>query len=456
MQLTIVGTGYVGLVSGTCFADTGNDVVCLDVDEVKVEMMRRGESPIYEPGLSDLLERNIAAGRLTFTTDAVAAYQDTDFIFICVGTPSDDEGRADLQYVLGVAEDIGRILDAQPEPAPGARGPIVVVKSTVPVGTNDKVRAAISAQTSRPFSMASNPEFLKEGAAIHDFYKPDRVVVGCDDERTAAKMRRLYEPYVRQGNPILVMDIRSAEMVKYASNAMLATKISFINEIASLCEAYGAEIGMVRKGMCSDQRIGNQFLYPGLGYGGSCFPKDVLACISMGIDQETPTKLLSAVHRVNQDQRGRFIAKIDEHFSGQVKGLRFAVWGLAFKPRTDDMRGAPSLDIIRWLLERGASVVAFDPVAMDRARQELDGDISYVVNDLDALDGADALVICTEWPEFRRPDFSEMRGRMSGTVIFDGRNIYSLEMMREHGFSYYSVGRRPQLLGPVAADTAVS
>ncbi len=445
MQLTIVGTGYVGLVSGTCFADTGNDVVCLDVDEQKIEMMRRGESPIYEPGLSDLLRRNIAAGRLTFTSDAEEAYREADFIFICVGTPSDDEGRADLQYVLAVAEELGRILEAKPAPEPGAPGPIVVVKSTVPVGTNDKVRAAIAAQTSRPFAMASNPEFLKEGAAIHDFYKPDRVVVGCDEEYTASRMRRLYEPYVRQGNPILVMDIRSAEMVKYAANAMLATKISFINEIASLCEAYGAEIGMVRKGMCSDKRIGNQFLYPGLGYGGSCFPKDVLACISMGEDSDTPAKLLSAVHRVNQNQRARFISKIDEHYSGGVEGLRFAVWGLAFKPRTDDMREAPSLDIIRWLLERGASVVAFDPVATERASQELEGAISYVRTDFEALDGADALVICTEWPEFRRPDFVEMRQRMAGNVIFDGRNIYSLEMMREHGFSYYSVGRRPQL-----------
>ena len=445
MQLTIVGTGYVGLVSGTCFADTGNDVVCLDIDERKIEMMRAGRSPIYEPGLSDLLKRNIAAGRLTFTSDAEAAYQDADFIFICVGTPSDDEGRADLQYVLAVAEQLGKILESQPAPEPGSAGPIVVVKSTVPVGTNDKVRAAISAQTSRSFSMASNPEFLKEGAAIHDFYKPDRVVVGCDQDHTAARMSRLYEPYVRQGNPILVMDIRSAEMVKYAANAMLATKISFINEIASLCEAYGAEIGMVRQGMCSDKRIGNQFLYPGLGYGGSCFPKDVLACILMGDDSDTPTQLLSAVHRVNQQQRARFIAKIDQHYPGGVEGLRFAVWGLAFKPRTDDMREAPSLDIIRWLLDKGASVVAFDPVATERASQELHGAISYVDNDFDALDDADALVICTEWPEFRRPDFVEMRRRMKGAVIFDGRNIYSLELMREHRFSYYSVGRRPQL-----------
>jgi len=443
VQLTIVGTGYVGLVSGTCFAETGNDVVCLDVDEGKIEQLKRGECPIYEPGLEDLLLRNLAAGRLTFTSDKAEAYGNSDFIFICVGTPSDEQGRADLKYVLKVAEDIGRALEAQPQADPD--GPIVVVKSTVPLGTNDKVREAISALTSRPFAMASNPEFLKEGAALHDFYKPDRVVVGCDQERTGSQLRRLYEPYVRQGNPILVMDIRSAEMVKYASNAMLATKISFINEIASLCEAYGAEIGMVRKGMCSDKRIGNQFLYPGLGYGGSCFPKDVLACISMGDDSETPAQLLSAVHQVNQNQRRRFIAKIDEHFSSQVSGRRFAVWGLAFKPRTDDMREAPSIDVIRWLLAHGASVAAFDPVARERATEHFDGDISYSDNDFEALDGADALVICTEWPEFRRPDFAEMRRRMTGNVIFDGRNIYSLEMMREHGFSYYSVGRRPHL-----------
>jgi len=445
VQLTIVGTGYVGLVSGTCFADTGNDVVCLDIDEAKIAQLKRGDSPIYEPGLDDLLERNLAAGRLTFTSDRAHAYSHGSFIFICVGTPSDDAGRADLRYVLAVAEDIGRALESHPEPEPGTPGPIVVVKSTVPVGTNDKVREVISAVTSRPFSMASNPEFLKEGAAIHDFYKPDRVVVGCDEERTAARMRRLYDPYVRQGNPILVMDIRSAEMVKYASNAMLATKISFINEIASLCEAYGAEIGMVRTGMCADKRIGNQFLYPGLGYGGSCFPKDVLACISMGEESETPATLLSAVHQVNQQQRSRFIAKIAEHFSDGLAGRSFAVWGLAFKPRTDDIREAPSLDIIRWLLEAGASVCAFDPVAGERAAECLSGDISFVENDFDALDEADALVICTEWPEFRRPDFAEMRRRMAGNVIFDGRNIYSLEMMREHGFSYYSVGRRPQL-----------
>jgi len=435
----------VGLVSGTCFADTGNDVVCLDIDEGKIERMRRGESPIYEPGLDDLLERNLAAGRLTFTSDREQAYSNPDFIFICVGTPSDEMGRADLKYVLAVAADIGTALEAQGPVEPGTPGPIVVVKSTVPVGTNDKVRAAISSHTSKPFSMASNPEFLKEGAAIHDFYKPDRVVVGCDEERTGSQLRRLYEPYVRQGNPILVMDIRSAEMVKYASNAMLATKISFINEIASLCEAFGAEIGMVRKGMCSDKRIGNQFLYPGLGYGGSCFPKDVLACISMGEESDTPARLLEAVHLVNQKQRIRFIGKIDEHFSGEVAGLKFAIWGLAFKPRTDDMREAPSLDIIRWLLERGASVCAFDPVARERAAECVQGDITFADNDFDALDGAAALVICTEWPEFRRPDFDEMRRRMAGNVIFDGRNIYSLPLMREHGFSYYSVGRRPQL-----------
>jgi UDPglucose 6-dehydrogenase len=443
MRITVVGTGYVGLVSGTCLANTGNQVVCLDIDAAKVERMSRGESPIYEPGLDELLTHNIKAERLSFTTDKVAAYDGAEALFICVGTPGDDAGRADLQYVLAAAGDIGDAIEARPATPAGALPPIVIVKSTVPVGTNLRVEQAIRARTSKPFAMASNPEFLKEGDAIRDFFKPDRVVIGVHDEEVGEALRELYEPYVRQGNPILVMDVPSAEMVKYASNAMLATKISFINEIASLCEAYGAEIEEVRRGMCADSRIGNQFLYPGLGYGGSCFPKDVLACISMGDDQATPTHLLKAVHAVNQQQRERFASKLDQHFGGELKGRRIAMWGLSFKPRTDDVREAPALSIARWLTERGARVVAYDPVAMDTTRAELGDAIEYSERPLAALDGADALVIATEWTEFRHPDFGTMKSRMKAPVIFDGRNIYRPDQMAELGIVYYSVGRRP-------------
>jgi len=443
MRITVVGSGYVGLVSGTCFANTGNDVVCLDVDEAKIAKLWKGISPIYEPGLDELLTRNIAAGRLTFTTNKAEAYESGDVIFICVGTPSDDAGRADLKYILQAADDVGVAIESRPATQAGKVPPIVVVKSTVPVGTNLKVRAAIEARTSKPFAMASNPEFLKEGDAIRDFYKPDRVVLGVDDKAVGTTLRELYEPYVRQGNPIFIMDIPSAEMVKYASNAMLATKISFINEIANLCEIYGAEIEEVRRGMCSDKRIGNQFLYPGLGYGGSCFPKDVLACISMGEDADFPTQLLAAVHAVNQQQRELFVRKIDRHFEGRLEGKTLAVWGLSFKPRTDDVREAPALTIARWLTERGARVVAYDPVAMGTARIELGDTIAYAESEMEALDGADGLIISTEWSEFRHPDFEEMERRLSGKVIFDGRNCYRPEAVAEAGFTYYSVGRRP-------------
>ena len=445
MRLTIVGTGYVGLVTGTCFANTGNEVVCLDLDEGKIDRLRAGESPIYEPGLDELISRGIKSGRLRFTTDRESAYEDAEAIFICVGTPSDAEGRADLKYVLSAAADIAAALERRAPAIPGELPPIVVTKSTVPVGTNRRVKELISSLTSRPFSMASNPEFLKEGAALHDFYKPDRVILGVEDKAVGTALREIYEPYVRQGNPIFVMDIPSAEMVKYASNAMLATKISFINEIANLCEALGAEIEEVRRGMCSDKRIGNQFLYPGLGYGGSCFPKDVLACVSMGVDSGTPTDLLRAVHDVNQAQRSTFVQKIAQHYAGDVAGKRVAVWGLSFKPRTDDVREAPSINIVRWLLAQGADVVAYDPVAVDTFRAELGEEITYTETNFDALDGADALVICTEWSEFRHPQFEEMKARMRGRVIFDGRNCYRPDIVAEHGFTYYSIGRRPVL-----------
>lgn len=445
MRITMVGTGYVGLVTGTCFANSGNHVTCLDVDPRKIDKLNNGISPIYEPGLDELIQRNAKAGRLKFTTDKAKAYADAQIVFICVGTPSDEMGRANLQYVLAAAGDIGEAIENGPA-TDERRAKIVVVKSTVPVGTNAKVKAAIAAKTNKSFHMASNPEFLKEGAAINDFQKPDRVVIGCENKGTGDRMREIYEPFVRQGNPIFVMDIPSAEMVKYAANAMLATKISFINEIANLCEAYGADVDEVRRGMCSDKRIGNQFLYPGLGYGGSCFPKDVLACISMGNESGRTTELLKAVHQVNQAQRNAFMFKIDQQFGdgsspADLTGKKIAVWGIAFKPGTDDIREAPSITLMQGLLARGAKVVAHDPVAHETCHEVLGDEIGYAEQPLDALDGADALVICTDWTEFRHPEFEEMKKRMKLPIIFDGRNLYRLQTMAEEGFIYWSVGR---------------
>jgi len=394
MRITMVGTGYVGLVTGTCLANTGNVVTCLDIDRAKIDKLNRGVSPIYEPGLDELISRNVKAHRLLFTTEKWSAYQDAQIILICVGTPSDAQGQADLQYVLAAAEDIGCAMEQAPGESGGSaeerRAQIIVVKSTVPVGTSARVKARIAQFTGKTFRMASNPEFLKEGAAINDFNKPDRVVIGCEDKGTGDRLRDLYEPFVRQGNPIFIMDIPSAEMVKYAANAMLAVKISFINEIANLCERYGADIDEVRRGMCSDRRIGNQFLYPGLGYGGSCFPKDVLACISMGEQSQSQTVLT----------------------------------------------------IMQHLLASGAQVTAHDPVAHESCRRELGNQISYVDSAMDVLDDADALIICTDWDEFRHPDFDEMKSRMKSPVIFDGRNLYRLATMRQAGFTYYSVGRQ--------------
>jgi len=444
MRITMVGTGYVGLVTGTCFANTGNDVTCLDVIREKIDKLNAGVSPIYEPGLDEMIQRNHTAGRLNFTTDKMAAYQNAEIIFICVGTPSDEQGHADLQYVLAAARDIGQAIEQTSSPQDGGdrRAPIVAVKSTVPVGTNTKVKKEIASRTKKPVHMASNPEFLKEGAAINDFNKPDRVVIGCEDKGTGNRLRDLYDPFVRQGNPIFIMDIPSAEMVKYAANAMLATKISFINEIANLCESYGADIDEVRRGMCSDRRIGNQFLYPGLGYGGSCFPKDVLAVISMGNKSDTPAELLAAVHAVNQKQRGAFIKKIDKHFSTGLAGKRFAVWGIAFKPGTDDIREAPSITLISYLLDQGAKVVAYDPVAVEACRRMLGDKIEYASEPMAALEQADALIVCTDWDEFKHPDFKLVKQKMKQPVIFDGRNIHRPDVMREHGFVYHSVGRQ--------------
>jgi UDPglucose 6-dehydrogenase len=441
MKLTMVGTGYVGLVTGACFAETGQDVTCLDVDERKIAMLRRGESPIFEPGLSEMITRNASAGRLHFTTDKLSAYRDADVVFICVGTPSDEDGSADLQYVLRVAGDIAEAMNAI---GPGQKTKTVVVKSTVPVGTSHKVRDLIASKTKIPFHIADNPEFLKEGDAINDFMKPDRVVCGVESEHAAAVMRDLYDPFVRQGNPIFVMDVRSAEMVKYASNAMLACKISFINEMANLCEKYGANVTNVREGMCADKRIGNQFLYPGLGYGGSCFPKDTLAVVSMGRAIGFECELNAAVHRVNQAQRRHFWSKIEGAMGKDLRGKRLAFWGVAFKPRTDDIREAPSISLMKMAIAAGAKVRAFDPVALENLGREMP-EVEHGKDMYDTLEGADALVIATEWNEFRAPDFDRVARCMPSRLVFDGRNLYKTSMMAERGFAYHSVGRAPSL-----------
>jgi UDPglucose 6-dehydrogenase len=441
MKLTMVGTGYVGLVTGACFAETGQDVTCLDVDERKIAMLRRGESPIYEPGLSEMITRNVAANRLQFTTDKLEAYRDADVVFICVGTPSDEDGSADLQYVLRVAGDIADAMNAL---GAGQKTKTVVVKSTVPVGTSHKVRDLIASKTKIPFHIADNPEFLKEGDAINDFMKPDRVVCGVESDHAAAVMRELYDPFVRQGNPIFLMDVRSAEMVKYASNAMLACKISFINEMANLCEKYGANVTSVREGMCADKRIGNQFLYPGLGYGGSCFPKDTLAVVSMGRAIGFDCELNAAVHRVNQAQRRHFWTKIEGAMGKDLRGKRLAFWGVAFKPRTDDIREAPSITLMKMAMAAGAKVRAFDPVALENLQREMP-EAEHGKDMYDTLAGADALVIATEWNEFRAPDFDRVAAQMPSKLIFDGRNLYRTSQMAERGFAYHSIGRSPVL-----------
>ncbi len=448
MRLTMVGTGYVGLVTGVCLSNTGNEVLCLDTDTRKIDMLKRGECPIYEPGLTELMERNIAAGRLKFSTDPKSAHRSADMIFICVGTPSDERGHTDLKYIQGAADDIADVLKSL---GPKQTPKIIVVKSTVPVGTTFMVRDRIRARVGNdiPFEVADNPEFLKEGAAIDDFNKPDRVVVGVEKEWVGEAMKDLYDPFVRNGHPIYVMDVLSAEMVKYASNNFLATKISFINEMANLCEAYGANISRVREGMCSDKRIGNAFLYPGLGYGGSCFPKDTLACIMMGDKAGIEATLSKSVHAVNQKQRDRFFDKIQTHFKkhggGGLTGKTLAFWGIAFKPRTDDIREAPAITLMRKAVGYGAKCRAFDPVANANARAEL-GDSVTICDDMyEALKGADALVIATDWDEFKSPDFERVRTLMAGggggKAIFDGRNLYRTSSMAQLGFHYYSVGR---------------
>lgn len=432
MRIAVIGTGYVGLVAGTCFAESGNTVTCVDIDEDKIRRLREGHVPIYEPGLEELLKRNVADDRLHFTTSYEEAIPGADAVFIAVGTPPDEDGSADLQYVLAAAEMIANNMDGYT---------VIVDKSTVPVGTARKVKERAGQHTSHPFDVVSNPEFLKEGAAIDDFLKPDRVVIGSESQKAAEVMDELYAPFVRTGNPIIHMDIESAELTKYAANAMLATRISFMNEIANICNRVGANVDKVRKGIGSDARIGSRFLFAGLGYGGSCFPKDVKAVVRTAQDANYDFKILQAVEDVNERQKRLLFEMVDAHFGGDLKGKSFAVWGLSFKPNTDDMREAPAVVVIKALLEAGATVKAYDPEAMEEAQHRHLGDtITYATNPMDALDGTDALILVTEWNEFRRPDFDAVKERMSGSVIFDGRNIYSRKRLEESGFTYYGIG----------------
>jgi UDPglucose 6-dehydrogenase len=439
LKISVVGTGYVGLVSGTCFAETGNEVICVDIDSAKVEMMKKGEVPIYEPGLNTLFERNIKLGRLSFTTDLQKAVRNSEIIFLCLPTPQDGDGSADLKYVLGVADDLGRFFNDNP----GLGFRILVDKSTVPVGTSEKVREAVRKHAPDfDFDVASNPEFLREGMAVEDFMKPERVIVGTSCAKTKEILEELYEPFVRSGNPIYFMDEKSAEMTKYASNSFLATKISFMNEIANLCEITGADVDKVRIGMGSDSRIGKRFLFPGVGYGGSCFPKDVMALINTSQENEYDFKILKSVVKINEIQRVRFFENIKAFYKGELKGKHFAIWGLAFKPNTDDIREAPSVKVIKLLLKEGAKVTAYDPEAMENIKGVFGEKINLSNNSYDALPGADALLIITEWNEFRKPDFTKIRSLLKEPVIFDGRNLYDLEKMEELNFNYFSIGRK--------------
>ncbi|MEI7525360.1 MAG: UDP-glucose/GDP-mannose dehydrogenase family protein [Mariniphaga sp.] len=436
MKVAIVGSGYVGLVTGTCFAEVGIEVMCVDVDTKKIENLKNGIIPIYEPGLEDMVHRNMKKGRLKFTTDISEALEDCEVLFTAVGTPPDKDGSADLQYVLSVARDCGKNMKDYL---------LIVTKSTVPVGTAQKVRVALQEELDKrgvniAFDVASNPEFLKEGAAIDDFLKPDRIVVGLDSSRAEDLMKSLYKPFTLNGHPIIFMDITSAEMTKYAANAMLATKISFMNDVANLCEIVGADINMVRKGIGSDSRIGNKFIYPGIGYGGSCFPKDVKALIHTAEDFNYELRVLKAVEAVNQDQKSVLYNKIMKYFNGDIKDKTIAIWGLSFKPQTDDMREAPSLVIIKKLLEAGAKVKAYDPVAMKEAKHTLGETITYSEDQYEALIDADCLLLVTEWPEFKVPNFNIVRKLLNQPVIFDGRNIYEIAEMKQKGFDYFCIG----------------
>ena len=431
MRIAVVGTGYVGLVAGACFAESGNDVVCVDTDAAKLKLLRDGRMPIYEPGLEELVRRGVAEKRLSLTAALPKAVRDAQVIFIAVGTPQGEDGSADLQHVMGVAGDIAAAMDGYK---------VIVDKSTVPVGTAARVRDVIRKGTAHPFSVVSNPEFLKQGAAVEDFLKPDRVVIGVEDDRAREIMLELYAPYTRTGAPMLVMDCASAELAKYAANAMLATRISFMNEVANVCERVGADVDQVRRAMGSDRRIGNAFLFPGIGYGGSCFPKDVKAMLKFAADKDYDFRILQAVESVNQYQKTVLFEKMAAHF-GNLKGKVVAIWGLAFKPRTDDMREAPAVPLIEALLASGAKVRVFDPEAMDVARRTFEGRVSYAKSPYEAVKGADALALVTEWNEFRRPDFERIQRSMRTPVVFDGRNIYTPEQMKAAGFTYYSIGR---------------
>jgi UDPglucose 6-dehydrogenase len=432
MKIAVVGTGYVGLVTGTCFSELGNHVSCVDIDVNKVKKLKEGKLPIYEPGLDVLFHRNVDAGRLTFTTQLAEGVKDAKVIFLALPTPPDEDGSADLKYVLKVADDLGPLLEDYA---------VIIDKSTVPVGTAEKVRQRIAAGAKVDFDVVSNPEFLREGVAVDDFMKPDRVVVGTNSLKATSIMDALYAPLVRQGNPIIFMDERSAELTKYAANAFLATKITFMNEIANMCELLGANVDDVRKGIGTDSRIGKRFLFAGIGYGGSCFPKDVQALAKSASEVNYDFKILKSVMEVNQEQKIKFVPKLLEHFGGDLSGKTVALWGLAFKPYTDDIREAPALYNIEALLARGARVRAFDPEAMENTKALMGDRIELCNNEYECLDGADALLIVTEWPLFRLPDFKQMANKLKNKVIFDGRNLYPLQDMKDLGFTYYSIGR---------------
>ncbi len=439
MKVTIVGTGYVGLVTGTCFAETGLSVTCVDVDSSKIEKLNQGIIPIYEPGLEVMVERNVKKERLFFSTSLKDVLEDSEVVFIAVGTPPDEDGSADLKYVLGVAREIGQNMNDYM---------VVVTKSTVPIGTAEKVKAAINDELAKrkakiKFDVASNPEFLKEGNAIDDFLKPDRIVIGVESKEAESLMQKLYKPFLLNGHPLIFMDIPSAELTKYAANAMLATKISFMNDIANLCDIVGADVNMVRKGIGSDPRIGNKFIYPGIGYGGSCFPKDVKALVKTAKDKGHSLKILQAVEDVNDKQKSVLFNKIKAHFKGDLKGKTFGVWGLSFKPQTDDMREAPALVIIDHLLHEGAKVKAYDPAAMEETHRKIGDKIEYCKDQYEAVIDVDAMLLLTEWPEFRLPNFKIMDKLMKNKLIFDGRNIYEPSDMKETGYTYFSIGRKP-------------
>jgi UDPglucose 6-dehydrogenase len=432
MKIAVVGTGYVGLVTGTCFAETGNYVTCIDIDTKKVESLKKGKITIYEPGLEVLFERNRKEGRLTFTTELAEGIKDAEVIFLALPTPPGEDGSADLKYIIGVSEHLGKVLDHYA---------VIVDKSTVPVGTAEKVSAKIAENAKVEYDVVSNPEFLREGVAVDDFMKPDRVVIGTKSDRAKAIMERLYAPLVRQGNPVIFMDERSAEMTKYAANSFLAMKITFMNEIANLCELAGADVDNVRKGIGTDSRIGKRFLFPGIGYGGSCFPKDVQALGKTAKEYGYDFKILKSVMFVNDRQKTKLIPQLKAYFGGDIKGKTIALWGLAFKPHTDDIREAPALYNIKALKRAGAKVVVFDPEAIPNVRKEIGKKVKYAASQYEAVQGADALMIMTEWPEFRTPDFDKLGEALNNKVIFDGRNLYELKDMDKLGFEYYSIGR---------------